>query len=72
LIVPSAALFRAAGGWAVFVVENGTATTRPVEIGHNNGIEAEVLSGLSEAETVILYPSAAITEGLSVAQRAVN
>ncbi|MFV1877117.1 MULTISPECIES: efflux RND transporter periplasmic adaptor subunit [Nioella] len=72
LIVPSAALFRASGGWAVFVVENGTAITRAVEIGHNNGIEAEVLSGLSENETVILYPSAALSEGHSVAQRVVN
>ena len=43
-----------------------------LEYAEANGIEAEVLSGLSEAETVILYPSAAITEGLSVAQRAVN
>lgn len=72
LIVPSAALFRTSGGWAVFVVENGIAHTRTVEIGHNNGIEAEVLSGLSEDETVILYPSAAITEGHAVAQRVVN
>lgn len=72
LIVPSAALFREAGDWAVFVVEEGVTTTRRVEIGHNNGIEAEVLSGLSEGDTVVLYPSSAITEGLSVVERSLN
>lgn len=72
LIVPSAALFRHQGGWAVFAVTDGTASIRPVELGHNNGIEAEVLDGLAEGDSVILYPSAAITEGLSVAPRVVN
>jgi HlyD family secretion protein len=69
LRVPSAALFRDGGGWAVFVVEDGTARLRPVGIGHNNGIEAEVTEGLSENDTVILYPSSAIADGLSVAPR---
>jgi HlyD family secretion protein len=72
LIVPSAALFRHQGGWAVFAVTDGTASIRPVGLGHNNGIEAEVLDGLAEGDSVILYPSAAITEGLSVAPRVVN
>ena len=33
------------------------------------GIEAEVTEGLSENDTVILYPSSAIADGLSVAPR---
>lgn len=69
LLVPVAALFRDGEDWAVFVVGNGTATTRQVTIGHRNGRVAEVLAGLSEGELVILHPSDRITDGVSVAQR---
>ena len=46
LRVPSSALFRSGDAWAVFVDAGGTAALRPVEIGRNNGIVAEVLDGL--------------------------
>jgi len=70
LIVPSAALFRSDGGWSVFSVTNGTATVTPVSIGHNNGIEAEVLNdSLPEGQQVILYPPSGLADGASVARR---
>lgn len=72
LIVPSSALFRSGEDWAVFRVEDGDATKRIVEIGRNNGIEAQVLDGLEAGDRVILYPSSEIEEGMSVARRVVE
>ncbi len=56
LKVPTGALFRRGMDWMVFVVEEGEAHLRTVEIGRNSGTEAEVLSGLSEGDRVIVYP----------------
>lgn len=64
--VPISALFRRDASWSVFVVSAGIATVRPVRIGHRNDTEAEVLAGLIEDETVILYPSDVIADGVSV------
>ncbi len=72
LRVPASALFRTGSDWSVFVAQNGTAALRVVRIGRNNGVVAEVLEGLSEGERVILYPSAAISDGLAVAERIVQ
>lgn len=72
LRVPASALFRTGSDWSVFVAQNGTAALRVVRIGRNNGVVAEVLEGLSEGERVILYPSAAIADGLAVAERIVQ
>lgn len=66
LKVPSSALFRHGGEWSVFVVDNGTARRRSVEIGHGNPIEREVLGGLEEGETVILHPSDLVADGVRV------
>ncbi|HBS48628.1 MAG TPA: RND transporter, partial [Rhodobacteraceae bacterium] len=72
LRVPASALFRAGGEWAVFVAADGTATLQTVQIGRNNGIVAEVLGGPAEGDRVILYPSAAIADGVAIAQRVVQ
>lgn len=72
LIVPASALFRSRDDWAVFVVEDDTAQLRIIEIGPNNGIEAQVTAGLAEGDRVILYPSSGLSEGMSVAERVTN
>ena len=72
LKVPASALFRNGADWSVFVVEEGRAVRRPVEIGRNNGIDAQVLDGLAEGQSVILYPSSALSDGMRVAQRQLN
>lgn len=69
LIVPSSALFRDGADWAVFTVVDGTAVVREVEIGRNNGTQAEVQEGLEEGDRVILYPSSGLSDGARVAQR---
>jgi HlyD family secretion protein len=67
LQIPIGALFRRGNDWTTFVVEDGKAHLRKVEIDHNNGIEAEVISGLSPQEVVIVYPPDNLADGDSVA-----
>jgi HlyD family secretion protein len=67
--LPISALFTRQATWHVFVVSAGVAIARPVQIGHRNDVEAEVLSGVSEGETVILYPSDVIADGVAVRAR---
>lgn len=64
--VPISALFRYAGRWTVFVVEDGRAHRRTVEIGQMNDEHAELRSGLAPGETVIVYPSDRVAEGTRV------
>ena len=52
LQVPASALFRQGDGWAVFVIEEGKAARRKVEVGHRSGLTAEVVSGLNEGDRV--------------------
>jgi HlyD family secretion protein len=65
--VPTGALFRRGNDWMAFVVENRRAALRKVEITHNNGIAAEVRSGLSQGDTVIIHPPDAVKDGATVA-----
>ena len=69
LQVPANALFRKDSAWSVFTVENGRARVRNVNIGHQNGLAAEILSGLNEGEEVILYPDESIRDGAKVKKR---
>lgn len=69
LKVPSGALFRDGDDWAVFVLEKGKARLRKLQVGHNNGIEAEVLDGLTEGETAIVHPGDQIRDGISAKAR---
>jgi HlyD family secretion protein len=71
LTVPVSALFRKGEDWAVFVVDNGRVRAAVVKIGHRNNRVAEVLSGLSAGERVVVHPSDRISEGTKVAQREV-
>ena len=69
LLVSTGALFREAGAWCVWVLEDGRATHRTVELGRRNGLVAEITSGLAEGESVILYPSEQVGEGERVEPR---
>jgi HlyD family secretion protein len=68
LQVPTGALFRRGGEWMVFVLENGKAIQRTLEIGHENGLVAEVRAGLAEGETVILHPPTTLADGMRVSE----
>ena len=66
LQVPESALFRKGSGWAVFVMKDNKARLREVQVGHRNGLSAEITSGISENETVVVYPDESIKDGVSV------
>ena len=70
LTVPLGALFRKGDEWAVFILRNGRAHTTVVRIGHRNARSAEVLSGLSQGDQVVLHPSDRISDGVRLSQRA--
>lgn len=69
LQIPTSALLRRDGGWAVYVVEDGRARSRPVEVGQRSGLRVGILGGLSEGERVIVYPSDAVIDGVAVEVR---
>jgi len=67
LKIPASALFRHGEGWSVFVVEQGRAWQRDVQIGHRTPFDAEILNGLKEGDVVIRNPSDRIANGVKVA-----
>lgn len=67
--VPIGALFRKDNDWAVFVVRDGHARTAVVQLDHRNNLMAEVVSGLSAGDEVVLHPSDRVREGTAVEQR---
>jgi HlyD family secretion protein len=65
-LVPTPALFRAEGEWAVFLVVNDRLVQRLVRVGGQNEQSAEVLEGLDEGDRVVLYPGESLTPGARV------
>lgn len=69
LLVPTGALFRHGGAWATFVLADGRAARRELEIGRRNDTVAEVLSGLAAGDRVVLYPSDRVVDGVKLHPR---
>lgn len=69
LKVPASSLFRAGANWAVYTVERGVAKRQIVEVGQQNGLEAEIVKGLAAGERIVVYPSDAIADGVKVTAR---
>jgi HlyD family secretion protein len=68
--VPLSALWRSGEAWSVFVVEDGVAARRAIEVGRRSDREAEVLAGLEPGETVVTHPGDAVAAGAQVVDRA--
>jgi len=66
LTVPRAALVEGSGESAVFVVEDGKAVRRVLQLGYVNGEFAEVLAGLAAGEQVITRGRVAVRDGAPV------
>lgn len=67
--VPSSALFRDGSRWAIFVTNDRRAHFRPIDVGLMNDRFAEVRRGVSPGETVVLFPSERVTEGVRLTGR---
>ncbi len=69
LRAPMSALFRSGDGWAAYVARDGRAVRVAVGIGQRNSTYAEVMSGLSEGDQVIVYPGEGVDDGVAVTKR---
>jgi HlyD family secretion protein len=69
LQVPLTALFREAGGWALFVDDDGRARLRTVEVGRRSGLTAQVVAGVEAGERVVVHPSDRIADGVRIRSR---
>jgi HlyD family secretion protein len=67
--VPLSALFRQSDAWAMFVSGNGRAALRTVSVGHTNGLDAEILSGLKAGEQIVVHPSDRVADGVRITER---
>lgn len=66
LTVPSGAVFQRGNVWQTFVVEGGRARQRVIRVGRTNGLLTEVIDGLGEGQTVIVYPGDKVEDGRRV------
>lgn len=66
LAVPTSAVFRHRDRWAVYVVEDGRAVLRIVELSHRGRNSVEASAGLVEGTRVVLYPGDRVTDGTRV------
>ena len=64
--VPSEAILTSGGSVRVFVVENGIARPRKVQLGRMDGEWVEIVSGLVENEQVVRRGAATLTDGVAV------
>lgn len=69
LRIPASALVESGGAAQVFLLERGTVSLQTIEPGLRRGILLEVMSGLTEGQTVIINPPSSLTDGDSVQVR---
>jgi HlyD family secretion protein len=53
----------------MFVSGNGRAALRTVSVGHTNGLDAEILSGLKAGEQIVVHPSDRVADGVRITER---
>lgn len=69
LQVPTSALFRHNSGWAAFVVQDGRARLRVLQVGQRTGLRAQILAGIKAGEQVVTHPDDKIKDGARVRAR---
>ncbi len=66
LLIPTSAIFQRNNAWYTFVAEDGKAILKQVAIGNRNQEFAEVTGLLEAGETIILFPSDLIEQGVKL------
>lgn len=66
LKVPAGGLFRRGQQWMAYVLEQGRAAVRQVTTGRSGGGEVQVLGGLKDGETIVLYPGDRIKPSMRI------
>ncbi len=72
ILAPLAALFRDGDKWAVFISERGRAALRHVDIGQQNGVVAQITSGVVPGERIVLHPNDRISAGVRIEERSLE
>jgi HlyD family secretion protein len=67
--VPLGALFRQAQGWALYKVVDGRAALTEVQVAEADPHFRAITSGVTEGDSVIVFPSATISDGTRVKAR---
>ena len=70
VLVPSSAIAREGEETAVFIVTGDTAHRRPVQIGLDDGTDAEIVSGVKAGEMVIVQGQAGLPDGAKIRMEA--
>jgi HlyD family secretion protein len=66
LKLPVGSLFRLGDQWGAFVIENDVVHRRTVQLGLRNALEAQILSGMSAGDEVVLHPPDTLADGMRV------
>jgi len=69
LQVPTSALFRGDGGWALFRAVGDKAVLTPVQVGQKTGLAAQIVEGLSAGDRVIIHPGDRVSNGVDIVVR---
>jgi HlyD family secretion protein len=64
--VPAGVLFRSSDDWYAFRNINGFAKMQKVSVGRTNGLETEIIAGLSPGDIVLLHPTDKIRDGTMI------
>jgi multidrug efflux pump subunit AcrA (membrane-fusion protein) len=67
VLVPAVAIVRDGGETAVFVASGGKAQRRAVRIGLADHLDAEIVSGVTAGEAVIVEGQAGLPDGAPIA-----
>ncbi len=70
LAVPQAALLSNEGVMSLYVVRSDTAYSRTVIVGINNGIDAEIASGLKSGDEVVVVGQGFLSDGYPIVRSA--
>jgi len=71
IVVPQASIVQGARGRVVFVVEQGKAAARPVEVVYSSGVDA-VVTGVQPGDRVVLDGRQNVRPGASVSERSAD
>ena len=66
LTIPTSALFQRSSGWNTFVVKDGEVVLQSLFIGYRGREYTQVIDGVNEGDTVVIFPSDLINEGTHV------
>jgi HlyD family secretion protein len=70
LLIPASAIFRQDEAWHAFVIDEGTARLRTLQLGPRGTRAAVLLDGAVEGERVIVFPSEQVLDGVRVSSDA--